>query len=149
MSPLLLLATFAGVGFLLVNPTLAQSPTATQPAPRSEASVPAGSLERVQNAWPVRNLMGASVFNDSGQRVAAVRDLLLTDDGKVDRVLLAVGRRGRLIAVVFGQLRFVPSQRFDTPALAVRGRMSRMASAGRAGRGGVDRLVLTAAHTES
>jgi hypothetical protein len=67
--------------------------------------------------------MDASVFNDNGQRVATVRDLLLTDDGKVDRVVLAVGPRGRLIAVAFDQLKFVPSQ------LAVRGRMSRMVGA--------------------
>jgi hypothetical protein len=132
MSRIQLLATFVGVGLLVVNPCLAQSSAAAQPA--APASVPAGSLQRVQNAWPARSLIGASVFNDSGQRVASVRDLLLTDDGKIDRGVLAVGPRGRLIAVAFGDLRFVPSQRFDTPVLAVRGRMSRIVGAAHADR---------------
>src|SRR5262249_18414494 len=112
-----LLATFVGIGLLIVNPTLGQTSVTAQPAART--GVP-GSLERVQNAWPARNLIGASVFNDTGRRVATIRDLLLTDDGKVDRVVLAVGVRGRLIAVAFGQLKFVPNQR------AMDGRMSRM-----------------------
>jgi hypothetical protein len=134
MIRLRLLATFC-VGLLLINPAVAQSPAAPQPATAPpEATVPAGSLTRVQNAWPARSLIGATVFNDSGQRLASVRELLVTDDGKVDRVVLTVGRRGRLVAVSFGQLRFVPSQRFDTPVLAVRGRMSRMVDAAHADR---------------
>jgi hypothetical protein len=88
----------------------------------------------VRNAWRVQSLLGASVFNDNGQRVATIRDLLLTDDAKVDRVVLAVRSRNRLVAVAFDQLKFVPSQRFDIPALAVRGRMSPMASAAHADR---------------
>lgn len=75
----------------------------------------------MQNAWPARNLPGASVFNDNGQRVATVRDLLLTDDAKVDRAVLAVGTRRKLVAVAFDQLRFVPGRRFDTPVLCAAG----------------------------
>lgn len=119
MSRIRMLAT---IGLLVTNPSLAQTPAAAQPA--EPPSVP-GTLERVQNTWPARYLIGASVFNDSGQRVAAVRDLLLTDDGKVDRVVLAVGPRGRLIPVAFGQLKFVPS---------LRGRTSRMVGAAHAER---------------
>jgi len=115
MSPILLVATCAGIGLLVANPALAQTPAPAQPV--APFSIP-GSLERVQNTWPARYLIGASVFNDNGQRVATVRDLLLTDDGKIDRVVLAIGPRGRLIAVAFDQLKFVPSQR------TVRGRAS-------------------------
>jgi hypothetical protein len=82
----------------------------------------------VQNAWRVRSLLGTAVFNDNGQRVATIRDLLLTDDAKVARVVLAVGPRSRLVAVGFDQLKFVPSRRFDMPVLAPRGRMSHMVS---------------------
>ena len=127
-----LVATFVGLGLLVVYPSLAQTPAPTQPAP--SASVPTGSLERVRNAWRARSLLGASVFNDNGQRVATIRDLLLTDDAKVDRVVLAVRSRNRLVAVAFDQLKFVPSQRFDTPALSVRGRMSPTVSAAHADR---------------
>jgi hypothetical protein len=38
------------------------------------------------------------------------------------------------IGVSFGALQFVPSQRFDTPVMAVRGRMSRMVSVAHAER---------------
>jgi sporulation protein YlmC with PRC-barrel domain len=131
MSRIQLLSTLVGIGLLIAHPSLAQIPA---PSPPAAASVPAGSLERVQNAWRARSLLGASVFNENGQRVATVRDLLLTDDAKVDRVVLAVGSRHRLVAVPFDQLRFVPSQRFDTPVLAVRGRTSRMVSASHADR---------------
>lgn len=127
-----MLATFVGIGLLVVRPSVAQTPAPAPPA--ASVVVPAGSLERVHNAWRARALLGASVFNDNGQRVASIRDLLLTDDAKVDRVVLAVGPRGRLVAVGFDQLKFVPSQRFDTPVLAVRGRMSRMVSASHADR---------------
>ena len=126
MTRITMLATFVGIGLFAVHLSLAQTPAPTQPA--APTSVPAGSLEKVQNTWPARGLIGASVFNDNRQRVATVSDLLLTDDGKVDRVVLAVGPRGRLIAVAFEQLKFVPSQ------LAVRGEMSRMAGAAHAER---------------
>ena len=131
MSRKQLLATFVTIWLLGIHSSLAQNPA---PSPPAAASVPTGSLERVQNAWRARSLLGTSVFNENGQRVATVRDLLLTDDAKVERVVLAVGPRGRLVAVPFDQLKFVPSQRFDTPVLAVRGRTSRIVSASHADR---------------
>jgi PRC-barrel domain len=55
-------------------------------------------------------LLGTAVFNDNGQRIATINDLLITDDGRVDQVVLAVRRMGgKLVTVPFGQLRFAPS----------------------------------------
>jgi hypothetical protein len=48
-------------------------------------------------------------------------DLLITDDGKVDRVVLSVRGRRQLVAVPFGQLRFVPSRSFRPSPLGRRG----------------------------
>jgi len=50
------------------------------------------------------------VYNDNGQRVATINDLLITEDGRVDQVVLAIrGLRGKLVTVPFSQLRFAPS----------------------------------------
>jgi PRC-barrel domain len=117
-------------GFLTLQLAHAQTSAAGQSAGTAApaTSVPAGSLQRIQSDWPARNILGASVFNEAGQRVATIRELLITDGGEVDKVVLAVAQRGRLVAVAFSQLKFAPSQRFDTPVMAVRGRMSRMVS---------------------
>ena len=50
-------------------------------------TVPAGSLQKTQNAWRGRTLIGTPVFNDSGQQIATINDLLITDEGVVDRVV--------------------------------------------------------------
>jgi hypothetical protein len=94
----------------------AQTPSAVQGAGTAApaVTVPAGSLQKAENAWRGRMLIGTSVFNDNGQRIATIDDLLITDDGKVDRVVLSVTRR-QLVAVPFSQFRFVPSQSIATP----------------------------------
>jgi sporulation protein YlmC with PRC-barrel domain len=63
---------------------------------------------------PARSLIGTPVFNDMGQRIATISDLLITDDGMVDRVVVSVTQRRKLLAVPFGQLHFVPSQNVAT-----------------------------------
>ena len=112
----------AGLAALLVAPTLAQPPATNPPSvsasanPKpagSNATVPSGSLQKVRNDWRGRTLIGTVVFNDNGQRIASINDLLITDDGRVDQVILSVGRiRGKLVAVPFNQLRFAPSGNF-------------------------------------
>jgi hypothetical protein len=94
----------------------AQTPSAGQAAGTAApvVTVPAGSLQKAENAWRGRMLIGTSVFNDNGQRIATIDDLLITDDGRVDRVVLTVTRR-QLVAVPFSQFRFVPSQSIPTP----------------------------------
>ncbi len=100
---------------LLIGPVAAQAPPASDAAPTALVTVPAGSLQKTQNAWRGRALIGTPVFNDTGQRIATISDLLITDDGMVDRVVVSVTQRRKLVAVPFGQLRFVPSQSVATP----------------------------------
>ena len=130
MKQLHLAAASVAIGLLpiCIHPSSAQSNQTTQ----AVDSVPAGSLQRVDSDWPARRMIGASVFNERGQRVATIRELLITDDGKVDRAVLAISGRSRLVVVEFSKLQFVPSQRFDVPVMAVRGRTSRMVSAAHA-----------------
>src|SRR4051794_2998309 len=100
----------AAITALLAAPCHAQQ--AAQPgAARQAATLTAGTAQKSQNNWRGRTLIGTAVFNDNNQRVATINDLLITDDGRVDQVVLAVrGLRGKLVAVPFSQLRFVPSR---------------------------------------
>lgn len=110
-------AAAVGLAGLLIASAVAQTPS-TGPGygtPATTVTVPAGSLQRAQNAWRARMLIGTPVFNDNGQRVATIADLLISDAGSVDRVVLAVAQPRKLVAVAFGQLRFVPSQSVGTP----------------------------------
>jgi sporulation protein YlmC with PRC-barrel domain len=107
------LGMVAAFGALLVAPCHAQpaGQPGAPPNPKPTATAPAGTLQKAKNSWRGRTLLGAAVFNDNGQRVGTVNDLLITDDGRVDQVVLSVGRvRGKFVAVPFSQLRFAPSR---------------------------------------
>ena len=88
-----------GLTALLITSAAAQTP-----AGQGDGAVPAvGSLLKVQNNyWRGVELIGTPVFGDNGLRIATVDDLLITDDGKVDRVVLSVRGRRQLVAVPLG-----------------------------------------------
>ena len=96
-----------GLTALLIASAAAQTPTGLGDGAAPAVTIARGSLLRVQNNWRGTALIGTLVFDDHGQRIATIGDLLITDDGKVDRVVP--------VAVPFGQLRFVPSLNFGTP----------------------------------
>jgi len=104
-----------GVAALLSISAAAQTPTGPGDGADPAATVARGSLIRVQNNWRGRSLIGTPVFDNHGERIATIDDLMISDDGKVDRVVLSVRGRRQLVAVPFGQLRFVPSLNFGTP----------------------------------
>jgi PRC-barrel domain len=90
---------------LLAAPSLAQpaGQPGTPPDQRQAAPLTGGTAQKSQNSWRGRTLVGTAVFNDNGQRIATINDLLITDDGRVDQVVLAVRRmRGKLVTVPFG-----------------------------------------------
>jgi sporulation protein YlmC with PRC-barrel domain len=104
---------------LMAQPAIAQpggagSPAAAPPKPAAGAlTVPTGTVQKSQNNWRGRTLIGAVVWNDNGQRIGRVDDVLITDDGKVDQVVITVGGflGGRKrVAVPFSQLRFGTSR---------------------------------------
>ena len=98
----------AALAALMAMPCQAQQPA--QPGAARQTSLTAGTAQKSQNNWRGRTLIGTAVFNDNNQRIATINDLLITDDGRVDQVVLAVRRMGgKLVAVPFSQLRFAPS----------------------------------------
>jgi hypothetical protein len=106
-----------GLTALLIASAMAQPPAGGQSdaGPTTAVTVPSGWLERAQNAWRGRTLIGATVFNDNGQRIATINDLLVNDDGVVDRVVLLVTQRRQLVAVAFKEFRFAPSRSIVRP----------------------------------
>ena len=66
----------------LASPLHARPETSRSPAT-------GGTAQKSQNNWRGRTLIGTAVFNDSGQRIATINDLLITDEGRVDQVVLA------------------------------------------------------------
>jgi hypothetical protein len=101
---------------LLTTSAVAQAPSAGQGDGTSAtaASVPSSSPQKTQNTWRGRMLIGTRVFNDHGVWIATIDDILITDGGMVDRIVLSVTRR-RLVAIPFNQFRFVPSQSIPAP----------------------------------
>jgi hypothetical protein len=110
-------AAAVGLTVLLIATAMAQTPAGGQSdaVSTTAVTVPRGWLERAQNAWRGQTLIGAPVFNDNRQRIATINDLLINDDGVVDRVVLLVTQRRQLVVVAFRQLRFAPSQSIPTP----------------------------------
>jgi hypothetical protein len=120
----------AGVAALLIAPALAQAPPPSPPRAAdntnqqrtANATLPVGSVLKSQNDWRGRTVIGAAVFDDNGRRIATINDLLITDDGRVDQVVLSVGRVSRkLVAVPFERLRFEPSRVGGMPMFAGEG----------------------------
>jgi hypothetical protein len=111
MNPKYSIAATVVLAGLLIASATAQTPSPGQGdgTATTAITVPAGSLQKAQNGWRGRMMIGTPVFSDNGRQIATIDDLLITDDGKVDRVVLSVTRRRR-VAVPFSQLRFVPSQ---------------------------------------
>jgi hypothetical protein len=100
-----LISAAIGLTALLITSAAAQSPTGQG----------TGAAPAVQNNLRGSALIGTLVFDDHGVRIATLVDLLITDDGKVDRVVLSVRGRRQLVAVPFGQFHFVPIRNLRSP----------------------------------
>ncbi len=89
----------------------ANPPAAT--AENTNAKGPTGSLEKYNGEWRTDKVVGATVFNDKGDSIGTVNDLLMGDDGKVSQVIISTGAvlgiGGKLVAVPFDQIKFEPS----------------------------------------
>jgi sporulation protein YlmC with PRC-barrel domain len=75
---------------------------------------PNGSLEKTKGDWRGSELVGATVYNEQGNSVGTVSDLLVGPDGAVSNAILSVGGflgvGSKLVEVPFKNLKFVPSQ---------------------------------------
>lgn len=84
------------------------------------AKGPAGTLHQTHGMWRSAALVGATVYNDSGQAIGEVSNLLITPQGKVSMAVLSVGGflgvDSKLVEVPFGALKFQPSVNNRTAA---------------------------------
>ena len=92
-----------------------QQPTAPAPAaPGAErtttaAPAEAGRLQRAHGAWRASRIVGAAVYDEHGERIGSVDDLLVGQDGRISEAVLSVGGflgiGTKLVAVPCSRLR--------------------------------------------
>lgn len=98
----------------------------TNTAANNNNKGPDGTLHKYDNAWRASKLVGADVYNEQGQTVASIDDLLVSDDGKIDRAVLSTGGGilgvgAKLVTVPFDQLKFEPSVNNTNHVVAANG----------------------------
>ena len=107
-------ATAVLAAVLAAPAALAQPAAPTSPAPAAVGTaaspVETGRLHRMHGGWRSSQIVGAAVYNDHGERIGTVDDLIVGPDGRISQAVLSVGgflRLGaKLVAVPYDQLRF-------------------------------------------
>ncbi len=86
---------------------------------------PSGTLEKYHGQLRASELNGANVYNDQGTVIGTINDMLISDDGKVQTVVISVGGflgiGTRYVAVPFSQMQVQPSRLGDTGVTANNG----------------------------
>jgi sporulation protein YlmC with PRC-barrel domain len=121
MRAILAAAGCLGLSMVLAGPTYAQTQAnGTDTAPtvataQERANAPSGSLEMYDGKWRASKLVGANVYNQLGETIGSVDDLLIGKDGKIDNAVLSVGGflgiGGKLVSIPFNEFKFVESKR--------------------------------------
>ena len=119
-----------GLALLGTVPAVAQSNTPTTVKLGDKA--PSGTLTQTHGNWRVSDLVGATVYDDQGNSIGTINDLLLSSDGSTQSAILSVGGflgvGSKLVEVPFKSIKFAPSlsnpdsgskQATQTPAPAV------------------------------
>jgi sporulation protein YlmC with PRC-barrel domain len=74
------------------------------------SSKEAGNLEQTHENWRASNLNGTTVYNDKGDGVATINDLLIDSHGRVANVVLSVGSflgmSAKYVEIPFSALKF-------------------------------------------
>jgi sporulation protein YlmC with PRC-barrel domain len=121
-------AIIGGIGLTvaLAGPTFAQQVAATNDTPPAAMTNapgdngPNGSLRRYNGEFRASKLVGSNVYNQSGQTIGSVDDLLIGQDGKISQAVVSVGGflgiGGKLVAVPFGEFKFVESRKSTAAA---------------------------------
>ena len=98
---------------LLAGPALAQQPGAAPAIPGIVATTNnpnlAVSAVRLERGQRMTQIIGASVFNDAGERIGGVDDLVMVEGDKVSVAIIGVGGflglGAKLVAVPYQQLK--------------------------------------------
>ncbi|HVB67773.1 MAG TPA: PRC-barrel domain-containing protein [Acetobacteraceae bacterium] len=81
--------------------------------PGTATKGPTGTLHKVHGQWRASSLVGATVYNSSGQEVGTVENLLIRSQGTVSGVVISVGGflgvGSKYVEVPFSNLHFQPS----------------------------------------
>ncbi len=104
-----LLAAF----LLLAGPVLAQQQAATPAIPGVVATTNnpnlAVSAVRLDSGQRLSQVIGASVFNDAGERIGGIDDLVMVEGDKVSVAIIGIGgflgMGAKLVAVPYQQLK--------------------------------------------
>lgn len=93
------------------TPPVAETPLASQP--HAAITGPAGRLQKTDGMWRSSTLVGATVYNHSGQAIGTISDLLINPQGDAAQVVISVGGflgiDSKLVELPFDQLTFEPS----------------------------------------
>jgi sporulation protein YlmC with PRC-barrel domain len=109
------------VPLLAGGPTLAQSNPSTASSDNTSSSpvklgnkAPNGGLMKTHDDWRASSVVGATVYNDQGDSIGTVNDLLLSSDGAVQSAIISVGGflgiGSKLVEVPFKNIKFAPSK---------------------------------------
>ena len=113
-------ATIAlSASLLCAAPALAQKGSGSNSGASSAATMklgdkaPNGGLMKTHDDWRASGLVGATVYNDQGNSIGAVSDVLVSSDGSVQNVVISVGGflgiGSKLVEVPFNTIKFAPS----------------------------------------
>lgn len=115
-----------GLGLLASSaiPAVAQNATTGNAAATSTAAnadsdkAPSGSLEKYHGQLRASELNGANVYNDEGNAIGTINDMLVGDDGKVQSAVISVGGflgiGTHYVSVPFSQLQVQKSRSLNT-----------------------------------
>ena len=119
-------ATLAlGTAILSTTPASAQSTTTTSTTTSSSSNsndstiklgdkAPNGALTKTHGDWRSSSIVGATVYNDQGDSVGTIDDLLVSTDGSIQNVVISVGGflgiGSKLVEVPFKNIKFAPSK---------------------------------------
>jgi sporulation protein YlmC with PRC-barrel domain len=108
-----LLPFMLGAALIAGGASIAVAQT-TSPAVMAPAAKANGSLQMSHDAWRSTKLDGATVYNEQGNDIGTINDMLLDSQGKVSNVVLSVGGYlgidSRYVEVPFSNLKFEPSK---------------------------------------
>ena len=100
-----------GLAVLGTVPALAQSNTPATVKLGDKA--PPGTLMQTHGNWRVSDLVGATVYDDQGNSIGTINDLLVSADGATQSAVLSVGGflgvGSKLVEVPFKNIKFAPS----------------------------------------
>jgi sporulation protein YlmC with PRC-barrel domain len=104
--------TAAAIGALVSTAAIAQTPSSSNPSPKSAQSTSnAPATASTKGEWQASKLIRMNVYNGQNEKIGDIKELMLDKNGKIDVVAIAVG--GFLgmgehdVAVKFDQLKWV------------------------------------------